>query len=98
LVDPRHEADFLLRDKPRQCVFVNKALAATPRRLTICEQEGGKTTLLERTPLTAAPVTAQYDVDAITLDDLLESVLEAGTRSNARLLHREGSQSVGMTL
>jgi FkbM family methyltransferase len=72
LIDPRRQAESLLRDRPRQYVFVNSALAATAGRRTLREQQAGKTTLLERTPLTAAPVTTQYEVNTITLDELLE--------------------------
>jgi len=73
LVDPRRQAESLLRDKPTRYVFVNKALAATAGRLTLREQEAGKTTILERTALTAAPIVAEYQVEATTLDELLDS-------------------------
>lgn len=72
LVDPRREAELMLRDRPLRYVYVNKALGSAPGRLAIREQEGGKTTFLERTPLTDAPTTARYEVDVTTLDDLLE--------------------------
>jgi len=72
LVDPRRQVESMLRDRPSRYIFVNKALAARAGRLTLREQEGGKTTLLERTELTASPTLAQYEVDAITLDELLD--------------------------
>jgi FkbM family methyltransferase len=71
LVDPRREAESLLRDKPGRHVFVNKGLAAFAGRRILREQEGGKTTFLERTALTASPTIAQYAVDTTTLDELL---------------------------
>jgi FkbM family methyltransferase len=72
LVDPRHEAESMLRDKPGRYVFINKALAATAGQRILREQEAGKTTFLERTALTASPTIAKYEVDATTLDELLD--------------------------
>jgi FkbM family methyltransferase len=74
LVDPRREAESLLEHKPDRYAYVNKGLAATTARGTLRVQEGGKTTFLERTALTASPTIAQYDVDTTTLDELLDSV------------------------
>ena len=72
LVDPRHQAESILRDKPGWYVFINKALAATAGQRILREQDAGKTTFLERTALTASPTIAQYEVDATTLDELLD--------------------------
>jgi FkbM family methyltransferase len=74
LVDPRRDAESFLRDKPNRYVFVNNGLAATAGRHTLREQDAGKTTFLERTALTASPTIAQYEVDTITLDQLLDSI------------------------
>ena len=74
LVDPRRDAEALLQDKPARYVFVNKGLAATGGRLILNEQDAGKTTFLERTALTASPTNARYEVETITLDDLLDSI------------------------
>lgn len=74
LIDPRRDAEIQLRDKPARYVFVNKGLAATPGRRTLQEQGAGKTTFLERTALTVSPTIAQYEVDTITLDNLLDSI------------------------
>jgi FkbM family methyltransferase len=72
LVDPRRQAESMLRDRPLRYVYINKALAATAGRRTIREQGAGKTTFLERTSLTDSPITAKYAVDVTTLDDLLD--------------------------
>lgn len=74
LVEPRRDAESLLEHKPNRYVFVNKGLAARAVRRTLREQDGGKTTFLERTELTASPIIAQYEVDTTTLDELLESI------------------------
>jgi FkbM family methyltransferase len=74
LVDPRRDAESFLRHKPARYVFVNKGLAATVGRRTLLEQEAGKTTFLERTPLTASPTVAEYEVETTTLDELLDLI------------------------
>ncbi len=72
LVDPSRQAESLLRDRPRRYIYINKALAATAGKRVLREQQAGKTTLLERTSLTQSPITAQYEVDVTTLDDVLD--------------------------
>lgn len=72
LVDPRRQAESLLRDRPPRYIYINKALAAAAEKRILREQEAGKTTLLDRTPLTKSPITAQYEVDVTTLDELLD--------------------------
>jgi hypothetical protein len=47
-------------------------LAATAGQRILREQEAGKTTFLERTALTASPTIAKHEVDATTLDELLD--------------------------
>jgi len=74
LVDPQRGIEAQLRHRPARYVFVNKGLAAAPGRLTLREQEAGKTTFLERTELTAAPTVAEYEVETTTLDALLDSI------------------------
>jgi FkbM family methyltransferase len=74
LVDPRREAELLLQHKPDRYVYVNKGLASGASRRPLREQDGGKTSFLERTALTASPIIAQYEVDTITLDELLDSL------------------------
>ena len=74
LVDPRRNAPSLLRYKPARYTYVNKALGAENGRLLLREQEEGKTSLLERTKLTASPILAEYDVEVTTLDTLLELI------------------------
>jgi len=73
LVDPQRNAETLLRDRPARYVFVNKGLAAVPGRVTLREQDAGKTTFLERTALTASPTVARYEVETITLDALFDT-------------------------
>ena len=79
LVDPRRNAPSLLRYKPARYIFVNKALGAKNGHLLLREQEEGKTSLLERTKLTASPILAEYEVEVTTLDTLLESVKFEGS-------------------
>lgn len=74
LVDPQREAASLLRCKPAKYIFVNKGLAASPGTLVLKEQEVGKTTFLQRTPLTQSPTLAEYEVQVTTLDELLDSL------------------------
>jgi FkbM family methyltransferase len=60
--------------RPRRYNFVNKGLGATTGWLTLTKQPAGKNTFLTRTPLTAEPAVAQYDVEVTTLDHLLGSI------------------------
>jgi FkbM family methyltransferase len=74
LVEPRREGESVLQHKPDRYVYVNKGLAARSARRTLRQQDGGRTTFLERTALTASPTIAQYEVDTTTLDELLDSI------------------------
>jgi FkbM family methyltransferase len=76
LVDPRRDAEAKLSYKPTRYVFVNQGLAANAGHLTLRGQSQGKTSFLERTALTAAPVNDQYDVNVTTFDAFIESVEE----------------------
>ena len=78
LVDPQREAASLLRHKPAKYVFINKGLGASAGSLVLKEQAAGKTTFLQRTPLTASPILSEYEVDVTTLDQVLDSVNPAG--------------------
>ncbi len=71
LVDPQKGGEALLKAKPTQYSFVNKAVGSAPGTLTLHE-EGGRSSLLERTKLTAGSVIESYDVAVTTIDAVLD--------------------------
>lgn len=77
LVDPQKSGTSALIHKPQQFDFVNKALGSKPSTLRIKEQKA-RTTFLERTALTAAPTTDEYDVEVVTLDALIAEYAPTG--------------------
>jgi FkbM family methyltransferase len=74
LVDPLRNCESLLECPPRRYHFVNKGLASVPGTLTLTEQASGKTSFLERTALTAEPISNRYEVTVTTLDLLLDEL------------------------
>ena len=73
LVDPQKGGEALLKAKPENYSFVNKAVGSAPGKMTLHE-EGGRSSLLERTKLTAGSVIESYDVEVTTIDAILDTV------------------------
>lgn len=71
LVDPQHVGETVLDHKPNTYVFVQKAVGDALGRLTFNEQ-GLKSTFLNRTELTMGPQTRTYEVDVVTLDTIID--------------------------
>ena len=73
LVDPQKGGEALLKAKPEKYSFVNKAVGSAPGKMTLHE-EGGRSSLLERTKLTAGSVIESYEVEVTTIDDILNTL------------------------
>ena len=71
LVDPIKNAADRLQCAPDDYVFVNKALGSRPGKV-ILNAMGSKTTISDRTALSEATIRAQYEVEVITLDTVIE--------------------------
>jgi FkbM family methyltransferase len=77
LVDPQRGGEALLDLRPDHYRFVNKALGARQGHALLSD-EGAKSSLCERTPLTSSGAAASYEVEVTTLDDLLDDLPAAG--------------------
>jgi FkbM family methyltransferase len=73
LVDPQKGGRTLLQHQPKRFRFVNKGLGSKPGTLFLNEN-AAMSSFLERTPLTAAPIKATYEVEITTLDDLIATM------------------------
>ncbi len=70
LIDPQRDGEALLEARPRHYRFVAKALGRQPGRARLSD-DGAKSTLLERTALTADGPVSRYDVEITTLDAII---------------------------
>lgn len=71
LVDPQEEGESILKYKPKNYRFRNVALGASPGTAMLSD-DGGRSSLLERTKLTQRDTSRTYPVEVTTLDDLLD--------------------------
>jgi FkbM family methyltransferase len=71
LIDPQRGGAELLKVAPRNFEFVNCGLGAAPDTLILNEQ-GGKSTVLQRTALTQEDVDTTYEIQLDTLDNVLD--------------------------
>ena len=67
LIDPQRGGEALLEARPRHYRFLGQALGRQPGRARLSD-DGAKSSLLERTALTADGPVARYDVEVTTLD------------------------------
>jgi FkbM family methyltransferase len=84
LVDPQEGGESLLTARPSSFVFVNKAAGRAPGRLTLNEQ-GAMSTFLARTELTHVPTRRTYEVEVVTLDDLIDLHLPDARRIGLKI-------------
>lgn len=78
LVDPIRNGENLLRCAPERYLFVNKALGRETGSVTL-KAMGLKTTINDRTALSAGPIRAEYEVEVITLDQLIDAHVPSGS-------------------
>jgi len=74
LIDPQQDGERLLTSRPRNYIFINKAVGRSPGRMVLHEQSAMSTFLI-RTALTATPIDREYEVDIVTLDDVISEHL-----------------------
>ena len=89
LVDPQRRGEKILKWKPDQYTYVNKALSNKPG-IAQFHEEGAKSSLFERAELTRGTVAKTYEVEVTTIDALVE---ELGIKGRIGLkLDAEGSE------
>lgn len=84
LVDPQEGGEALLTSRPKNFVFVNKAVGRAPGRLALNEQ-GAMSTFLVRTTLTQVPIRKTYEVEVATLDDIVGEHLGDARRIGVKI-------------
>ena len=70
LVDPQKGGESLLEERPQNFEFLNIGLGSVPGKCILNEQ-GGKSSVLERTPITAGKIIEKYEFEVSTLDNLI---------------------------
>lgn len=71
LIDPQSGGEARMTRRPANYVFANVALGAAPGRVTIQEQ-GGRSSALQRTALTERGAPKPYEAAVTTLDALID--------------------------
>ena len=73
LVDPQKGGEDLIKHKPGRYRFKNVGLGSAPGKLTL-QEEGGRSSFLERSKLTKGNVTETYEAEIMTFDALMDEL------------------------
>lgn len=84
LVDPQEGGEALLKARPSDFVFVNKAAGRVAGRGMFNEQ-GSMSTFLDRTALTQVPVRGRHEAEIATLDAIIAEHLPAARRIGLKI-------------
>lgn len=78
LVDPQKGGESLMKSKPKSYKFLNIGLSDAPGKLVLNEQ-GGKSTYLDRTSGTASAVDETYETELQTLDWIIQNEMKSNS-------------------
>ena len=78
LVDPQKGGDALLQEKPLKYEFLNVGLGSSFGTAVLNEQ-GGKSSVLDRTSVTAGKIEEKYEFEVVTLDSVINEKMHTSS-------------------